>query len=96
MKNVFLYIAFSISFLLFVKCKDDIIEPVPEPVELYKVEGIVLSNNVPVNNINLFLDSAKCTTDSSGYFLFDSLKSQNASLKIDYALYVPIDTLLNI
>ena len=96
MKKIILYTFFSMSIFLFIKCKDEINEPAPEPEILYKVEGIVLFNNVPLDNIDVFLDTVKCVTDSLGYFVFDSLNSQTSSLKINYPQYVPIDTLINI
>ena len=96
MKKLFLYVISLISIILFIKCKDEIIKPIVQPEVLYKVEGKVLFNNIPLNDIDVLLDTLKCKTDSLGYFVFDSLKTQTLRLKINYPHYIPIDTLLNI
>ena len=90
---------FLLSLLVIGSCKENINNPIIPPEvlpQVFKVEGVVYSNNVPMGNIEVFLDTLKTISDSSGYFIFDSLKSQNYRLHILLPQYLALDTLLNI
>lgn len=96
MKKIILYTLLSVSFFLFLKCKDEITEPATESGGKYKVEGVVSFDNIPLISIEVLLDTMKCITDSSGYFSFEGLSSQAARLSINSPLYAQIDTILSI
>jgi hypothetical protein len=96
MNRSFLKVIGLILFLVIISCKDEINNPIDQTDKLYKVEGWITFNNDPILNLEIVLDTSKCFTDSSGYFLFDSLKSGSSEIKINHPQFIPIDTILNI
>lgn len=96
MNRSFFKVIAVILFLVNISCEDEINNPIDQSDTLYKVEGWVTFKNDPMINLEIVLDTNKCFTDSSGYFLFDSLKSGSAEIKINHSQFLPIDTIINI
>lgn len=97
MKYSFFKILISLFLLLFTNCKDEIVNnSTIIPSEFYKLEGKIFLNSFPVPNVDICLDTLKCTTDTSGYFIFDSLKSQTSKIKIVHPHCNVFDTIITI
>ena len=70
-------------------------EPVEKPEHLYKVEGFITHDGL-LPSANITLDTLSCICDSTGYFLFDSVKSGQSRIVIVHPQFNNIDSLINI
>lgn len=94
--NVFLKLTLLIIILLLYSCSDKINAPVETPVYLYRIDGIITHNGSPLPLIEIKLDTLSCITDSTGYYLFDSLKSGQSEITIEHPRFKTVDTLINV
>jgi hypothetical protein len=95
--KLFLKTFILIIVIAFSSCEEKINNPpIENPVFLYKVEGFITHEGLPIQSLKITLDTLSCLTDSTGYFLFDSLKSGQSRIIIVHPQFIIVDTLFNI
>lgn len=96
MKDVISKLVIILFVLIINSCEDEINNTSNNPIVLYKLEGNISVNAYPAPYLEVFFDTLKCRTDSMGYFIFDSLKSQTSRLLIVHPKAITIDTMITI
>ncbi len=88
---IYLFCLFSI-----LGCEETIKSPIIEEEKYYSVEGNIHFEGIPIQGVEVFLESITSLSDSNGHFKFDSIKTGNRLLTLSHPKYIPTDTLLRI